>query len=123
MLVLQLQRGSAYGDDECSPAHGPDVVHGLPLDVCRREGTQTQSPIAQSNLNHSFEDGVELFALVVIVRSDVAFPLKAKEAHTELWRLDVRQHLIISHVSHSRIPSSPQQGRLALLSVLLYLLL
>jgi len=52
------------------------------------------------------EDGVELLALVVIVRSDVAFLLKAEEAHTELWRLHVRQHLIISHVSHSRIPSS-----------------
>jgi hypothetical protein len=117
-LVIQLQGGSAYADDERSPLHRADVVNGLPLDVCCLVGTQTQSPITVSNLDHSLEHSIELLALVVIVRSDVTIAPKAEEAHAELWRLDVRQHLIVSHVLHSCLPSWPRQYLLALLSVL-----
>jgi len=111
MLILQLQGRSAYADDERSPVRRPDAVNGLLLDVCRLVGAETESAIAYGNVDHSLEDGVELLAIVVIVRRDAVFLPETEEVHAELWRLDVRQHLIVSHVLHSCLPSSPRQCR------------
>src|SRR5439155_10198320 len=119
VLIVRVQRRDREAEDERLAPERAHAVHDALLDANSLVRPEAERVVANAGLDLMLEDGVDLSAVLVVVRSDVLLLQHADNAHATFGHGDVREDLVESHVclhgASSRISRCPARGQLGVL--------